>query len=133
MVLRGEGTRDLHEVALARQLCDRVQESGLPDAGLTSDQQELPVPGMDVRDPALGEFQQVIPPDEERTPNGDRRVGHGSKCRSPGNGVIGHSTDDGALDPSNLPLMASTGWDPSSDHGGAEWRNSWTCIPDFSE
>ena len=79
MVLRRDRTVDRREPAALGLAADRAEEARLADPGLTGQQQELPVPRLDVIEPAVGELEQVVAPDEERTTDGTRRAAHGTE------------------------------------------------------
>ena len=79
MILRRDRPLDGCEPARLGLAPDRAEEPRLADPGLARQQQELPVPGEDVVQAAIGELEQVVAPDQERTADGAERTVHG--CR----------------------------------------------------
>ena len=78
VVLRRDRALDGGEAAALGLAPDGAEEARLADPGLAGEQQELPVPGQDVVEPAVGELEQLVPPDQERTADGARRAVHGT-------------------------------------------------------
>ena len=115
---------------------DGAEEARLADPGLAGQQQELAVPGEDVVQAAVGELEQVVPPDEERACSGARRAAHGRpKCRTGSAPVIGHSTDDALRRPASRrcrPIRRSARGPDDRRRGGTRWRNSWMSTPGSS-
>ena len=67
MVLWSDEAPGRVEPALLGLAPDRRQKSGLADAGLACDQQQLASARGDVVEPAVDQIEQVVATDEERT------------------------------------------------------------------
>ena len=85
---------DGRQAARLRLAPDGREQPRLADPGLAGEQQELAPACDDVVEPPIGEDEQVVTPDEERTADGSGCGTHRVKCRRGSSRVIGHSTDD---------------------------------------
>ena len=78
-ILGSHGAVDSVQAARLRLALDRSQEPRLADPGLAGEQDELAAAFEDVVEPPVGEDEQVVTPDEERTADGSRCGRHRSE------------------------------------------------------
>ena len=62
---------------------DRTQQPGLAEAGLAGDQEEVALARADLVEPAVGQREQVVTTDQDRTDQGPEVLLHGAKLGEP--------------------------------------------------
>ncbi len=79
MVLGRDRPFDSGEPATLGLASDRAEQTGLADPGLSGQQQELSAAGEDVLEASVGQVEQVVTSDEERTADDAMRTVHRSE------------------------------------------------------